>query len=99
MNRRDFIVRLTVLSAAPAALVACSGGGDGGLQCTDVSQLTGAQAQARSANMYIDHSARPENCGGCTFFQAGAANACGSCTVVQGPINPAGYCNLFSARS
>ena len=98
MNRRDFIVRLTVLTAAPSALIACSGGEEG-LHCTDVSQLSGAQVQTRSSNIYIDHSTRPQNCGQCTFYQAGAANACGGCTVVPGPINPAGYCNLFSARS
>jgi len=98
MNRRDFIVRLTVLTAAPAALIACSGGEEG-LRCTDVTQLSGAQVQTRTSTLYLDHSTRPENCVGCTFYQAGAANACGACTVVPGPINPAGYCNLYSARS
>ena len=52
----------------------------------------------RTAQMYVDVSARADNCATCTFFTAGAAGACGTCTLVHGPISPAGYCNLFSRR-
>lgn len=103
MGRREAARRaLMVLGAAaiaPSALAACGGSEAGGLTCTDTSGLDPAQVTARTSNAYSDHAADPSRkCTACTFYRAGAANACGTCQVVQGPIHPDGTCNLFSAR-
>lgn len=94
LGRRD-VLRLLVLGTAGAAM-GCGGGSNP--SCSDVSGLSAADAQFRTAQMYVDVSARADNCATCTFFTAGAAGACGTCTLVHGPISPAGYCNLFSRR-
>ena len=110
IGRRGAMKRaLTVLGAvtvAPTLLAACGsddddgGGGGGGLSCTDTSGMEPAAVTAREAQAYTDSSSNAEqNCANCNFYTAGAANACGSCAVVQGPINPEGYCNLWAAAS
>ena len=103
MKRRDFVIRLAVLGAVPSVLSACSGGGDsgGGLNCTDVTGLAPADVQMRTSQAYVEVSTHgAQNCGTCNFYTAPtAAGACGGCQVIRGPINPAGYCNLFVARA
>lgn len=48
---------------------------------------------------YSDTSADPaKKCAQCIQFVAGAPDACGSCKVVKGPINPEGTCKLFVAK-
>jgi len=105
IGRRGALKRaLTVLGAvsvAPTLLAACGGeeeGGGGGLTCTDTAGLDPAALTTREGQAYTDSSSNADqNCGNCNFFTAGAANACGTCAVVQGPIHPEGYCNLWAA--
>ncbi len=106
MGRRQAAKRaLTVLGAAaiaPGLLAACGGeeGGEGGLTCTDTAGLEPAQIQTRQTQAYTDASADPaKKCTDCRFYTAGAANACGTCQVIAGPIHPDGSCNLWAARS
>lgn len=104
MKRRDFVIRLAVLGAVPGVLSqACSGGGGGGggLDCTDVSGLAPADVQMRTSQQYVEVSTHGgQNCGNCNFYtQPTQAGACGRCQVIRGPINPAGYCNLYVARA
>jgi hypothetical protein len=94
IGRRDAL-RLIVVGSA-AALAGC--GGSSNPTCTDTAGMSSADIQFRNTNAYVDVSVRPDNCATCTFFTAGAAAACGTCTLVRGPISPAGYCNLFSRR-
>ena len=109
MGRRDATRRaLTVLGAvfvAPSALAACGGeeeggGGGGELSCNDTSGLEQAQITAREAQNYVDRSTNAEqNCGNCRFYTAAGEGECGGCQVVQGPIHPEGYCNLWAAQA
>lgn len=100
-TRRD-VLKLMVVGAGALpvlGLAACSGGGGGGLSCDDTSGLPANDADFRRAQGYVEHSTREgRNCAGCNFYTAAGANACGSCTVVRGPINPEGYCNLWVQR-
>lgn len=100
IGRREAL-RLTVLGSvglSALGLSACSGG-SAGLDCSDVSGLSAADASFRSGQGYTERSTRSgRNCAGCNFYTAAGANACGTCTVVRGPINPEGYCNLWVAR-
>lgn len=108
MGRRDATRRaLTVLGAvfvAPSALAACGGeeeeAGGGELTCTDTSGLEQAAITTREAQNYVDQSPNADqNCANCRFYTAGQAGECGSCQVVQGPIHPEGYCNLWAAQA
>ncbi|MCB9507399.1 MAG: high-potential iron-sulfur protein [Myxococcales bacterium] len=101
INRREFLERAALLGAAVGAgafMVGCNKGG-GGLSCTDTAGLAAADVATRTNNNYVDASTQAgKDCAGCALYQAGAEGACGTCTVVKGPINPAGYCNLWAAR-
>jgi hypothetical protein len=105
MGRRDMAKRaLMVLGAAaiaPSVLAACGGEeSGGGLTCTDTSGLQPAEITARQSQAYVDASPHADKrCNNCRFYQAGQANACGTCQVVRGPIHPQGYCNLWVAQA
>lgn len=102
ISRRVFLARGVAFGAvAGAVLTVGCGGGEEALSCTDVSGLSAAEQAARSGLGYVDaspHGAQ-KNCLNCNFYQAGAANACGSCTLVKGPIHPNGYCNSWAAKA
>lgn len=102
LGRRAVMRRtLTVLGAsalAPTLLAAC-GGDDDALSCQDTSGLTAPQIATRQGQSYTDSATNAaETCNTCNFFTAGQ-EGCGSCSVIQGPIHPDGYCNLWVVRS
>lgn len=105
IGRRDAAKRmLMVLGAAavgPSVLAACGGEEQSAaLNCTDTSGLTPAEITTRQSQAYTDVSPHADKtCDNCNFFTAGGANACGSCTVIKGPIHPEGYCNLWAAKA
>lgn len=101
VSRREMlagIVRLTVL-AAPAAWLVTGCDKKKELSCTDTSALSADEKQARDGVSYVDKSIESgKNCENCAQFKPGAADQCGSCNVVKGPINPAGYCKIWAAK-
>jgi hypothetical protein len=53
----------------------------------------------RTTLSYLDVSIEPgKSCAACQQFVAGAPGACGTCKVLKGTINPAGYCKSFLAK-
>ena len=102
VSRRDVlaqVVRLTVL-AGPAAWLVAGCDKKKELACTDTSALSADEKQARDGVSYVDKSTdNAKNCSNCAQFKAGAADQCGSCNVVKGPINPDGYCKIWAAKS
>ena len=97
-SRRDILKRSAALSVfAAVGGAACSRPKT--LSCTDTMSLSAADAQTRVALQYVDHSVEPgKMCSGCAQFIPAAPDACGSCKVVKGPINPKGYCKSFIAK-
>lgn len=97
LGRRELLERsLLVLAAAPV-LGAC---GSSGPDCSSTAGLETSAVANRTAQGYVEHSTRSSaHCRECRFYTAGAPSACGTCQVIGGPINPDGYCNLFSAAS
>lgn len=99
LGRRAAMKRALVVigSAALVPLVhAC--GGEEALSCDNTSGMTPGDVATRTGNAYVDTSTiADKNCLNCQFYAAGAANQCGTCTVVKGPIHPQGYCNLWAA--
>ena len=98
VNRRQFLERAAIIGAgmsAGAILMGCKGGS---LSCDDTSGLSMADRQGREAMAYVEASAdAAKTCANCALYTAGAEGACGSCSVVKGSINPAGYCNVWAA--
>jgi hypothetical protein len=97
--RRDALRHLAVLSAAavvPGFLVGCSRKPS----CEDVSGLAPPDVnQRQQIAAYVDTAADPaKKCALCVQYVPAAPNACGSCKVVKGPINPEGGCKLFVAK-
>jgi len=97
-SRRVFLQTTAALVGA-TALAAC-GGGEEALNCNDTSGLTEGQRSTRTSLGYVEASPHgaTKNCANCNFYTAAAANQCGSCTLIQGPINPSGYCNSWAEK-
>jgi hypothetical protein len=112
LTRRIFIQRTAAVGAVTVGtgylLAGCGGGTEGGtdgdtaaLNCNDTTGLTPEQLATRTSLVYVDASELPDkNCLNCQQFTAGAtADACGTCTVVPGTVNPAGNCTAWVAKT
>jgi hypothetical protein len=66
-----------------------------------LADLSEAQLQTRTANNYVEESPEADQqCNNCGLWQDPAAGEdCGGCTVVQGPINPEGWCSIWVPAS
>lgn len=101
LSRREWLrggVQLVVVSSASVGWLGCT---EEKLVCTDTSRLNKAATQLRAALDYQDLSPHGEtkSCSSCQFFRpAKKDDRCGACTLVQGPINPAGYCNSWAPK-
>lgn len=102
LRRREF-TKWVAWSLVGAALPLAGAGGCGnqGLDCSAGDALTTPQRALRASNEYTESSPHGEasNCAGCQFFEAEAPQACGSCQILGGPVNPAGHCNSWAART
>lgn len=102
LNRRE-LLRLGAgaagLALLPGALGAC-GSKKKALSCVDTQGLSEADIQGRKALKYVDKSAKADqNCANCGLYQASQKpDSCGGCTILKGPINPAGYCAGWSKK-
>lgn len=95
LSRRAFVG--TLFAAPGVAALACSKAPPP-FSCTDVSGLTEPDRSARVILLYQDLSPTPEKeCERCTQYVP-AAEGCGSCKVVRGPIHPRGTCKVFAAK-
>jgi hypothetical protein len=102
LDRRTFIQSLAAVFGAGAVLSACGGRDDapataGTDPCDDVSGLTEDQIQTREGFDYVGQTPYPEQrCDNCHLWVEPAANqVCGGCTIIAGPINPAGWCTAW----
>jgi hypothetical protein len=69
------------------------------LTCMDVSGLKDEEKSQRTLLKYVDTSTDPAKvCLGCAQFKAAAANSCGTCILVKGPIHPKGGCSVWAAK-
>ncbi len=106
IGRREALKRsLAVVGAVTVApmVAACGGeeaqsGGDS-FTCDDVSGLDDTQRATRTSLQYSDTTAdEAKRCDACQLYTA-AASGCGTCSVVAGPIHPAGTCASFAPRA
>ncbi len=98
ITRRAALGRVVALPLAAVlpALAGCSKTP----HCEDTSALSPDDAHIRSEiAAYVDQSPDPnKHCSACAQFNPAGKDACGTCKVVKGPINPNGYCKLFVAK-
>lgn len=76
-------------------------GGEGGgaasdLNCDDPAALNDVDVSTRTALGYVEVSTTDgQTCTNCLQFEAPANGGCGTCKVVPGTINPAGWCSVW----
>ena len=111
LSRREFLQRTALLGVAIGAapvLASCAtkeagtGGGEGGaLDCSDVTALTEQEVQTRTGLQYVEASTKADqNCLNCQHYVAPTAEGeCGTCALVPGKINSAGWCLSWLAKA
>jgi len=101
-SRRAALRRLAAcLFAAAAPWISVARAGErADLVCAKPSALSEAQKQQRKLDNYTEKSPDPgKTCSACRFFTPGAgATACGQCALFNGPANPRGKCDDWTAR-
>jgi hypothetical protein len=100
-SRRELLRDATALGAlAVFGRAACSKKA-APLACTDTSALGPADLGVRAALAYSDISTEAgRSCQNCQQFVAPATDGtCGTCKLLKGPINPAGNCKSFVAKT
>lgn len=92
MTRRELLAML------PAALVACRRADALPATCADEGSLAQADVATRATLGYTDASPfEDKSCAGCHHFVlADQSGACGTCSLLKGPIHPRGYCKAFA---
>jgi hypothetical protein len=100
LSRRDVLQQSAALGAL-VVLGASACNKPAALICTDTTGLSATDVQVRTSLAYVDLSVEAgKTCNGCQqFIPAPAAGACGTCKVLKGPINPAGNCKSFVAKT
>jgi hypothetical protein len=104
LGRRAALRRLTTLLFAVAAGGVTVGHAKDSeneeAACVNLSALTPAESKRRKLDGYTEKSSDPgKSCRGCTFFTRGAeGSACGQCEIFNGPANPDGRCDDWTAR-
>jgi hypothetical protein len=101
-ERRAALRRLGswLLAGAVSGMSVSYGKGGRELVCADPHALSDAENRQRRLDNYTEKSPDPrETCSGCGFFTAGVkAAACGKCQLFNGPVNPRGKCDDWTAR-
>jgi hypothetical protein len=102
-GRRAALRRLTALLLAGAVGGITVGHGKENKKreavCVNLSALGPAESQRRKLDNYTEKSPDPgKTCSGCAFFAPGAEGTCGQCQIFNGPANPSGRCDDWTAR-
>jgi len=94
--------RRLLVQSGKLALVAMPFGSGFGCRdsCVDPDYLSTSDVRLRASLDFTERSPHgsEKECAGCEFFRAvvGDADGCGTCQIVQGPVNPRGYCDSWS---
>lgn len=95
ISRRD-LLGASLFLAVPVLALGCS---KKELQCSDEAGLSAPDAATRKSLMYVDRASDPaKRCEQCMLYKPAAPDACGGCSVVKGPIHPAGSCSAWAKK-
>jgi hypothetical protein len=101
-GRRATLRRLAAcfLAGAVSWISAGHGKNKKNFDCANPSTLSEAENRQRKLDNYTEKSPDPsKTCSDCRFFAAGAEpTACGKCEIFNGPANPKGKCDDWTAR-
>jgi hypothetical protein len=86
-DRQETVSRRVMLTGTALALGAAATG-------TAAIRAQAQQKISQANAKYQDHPNGTQECDGCIQFQAPNA-----CKIVEGPINPKGWCQFFGAKS
>jgi hypothetical protein len=100
LSRRDLLQQSAAFGAvAVFGAAACGKEAPKLLVCSDTTGLTPSELMIRTALAYVEPSPQPEKvCSRCQQFIPTAPDACGTCKVLKGPVNPGGSCKSFVAK-
>ena len=102
-SRRRFLAGglRTGASAALLGVLAACGKGSTKLGCADPNALSPSDKKLRQSLHYVEASADPaKHCSNCLFFSTAASTAkCGGCKILQGSVDPNGYCDAWAAKA
>lgn len=94
ISRRNFLS----LSAKAIPLVVLGASAAHAAGCYDAATLPLSQKNRRRSLGYLEEAADPaRRCRGCAFF-TGTAEGCGTCQMLNGPVNAGASCSSFAAR-
>ena len=94
--RRDLMRRGVHILAAFSILPVAAARAKAAVSCSDPSAES-----LRASLHYADTAPNPaQSCSACAFFTAPErSQSCGNCAIVNGPTNPKGHCDSWSAKS
>jgi hypothetical protein len=101
VSRRTLLRRGVQLPLGGLALAAVVSHGANAADklCADPKAMDSGQKSIRDSLKYVEKSADAKTtCAACGFFEA-TPDGCGSCMIFQGPANPNGHCESWSAKS
>ena len=102
VSRRAVLQTAGQVSLVTTAALAVTGCGDGEslIVCADPNKMSVSENSIRKANNYVEKSPHADkNCAGCGFMHpVPEGESCAKCEIYLGPVNPAGYCDSYSAR-
>jgi hypothetical protein len=103
-GRRSALRRLSAFLLAGAGGITAGHGKENRTSkagvCVNLSALSPTEVKQRKLDNYTEKSSDPDKtCSGCTFFTPSAKGAgCGQCLIFNGPANPNGRCDDWTAR-
>jgi nitrous oxide reductase len=97
MNGRTFTRRQLLAAAAMTPLCGAFVEVGGATAETVCANPNFGDPDQRKSLHYVEASADPnKTCEGCMYFAS--QGRCGNCRILSGPVNPAGYCDSWSAK-
>ena len=74
--------------------------GDNQDPCSDLSGVPENQVELRKKFAYVKESPIADNhCNNCNLYlPPKSGDACGSCLLFKGPVNPSGYCTYWAPK-
>ena len=101
ITRIEFLKKLPLLGIAFVGtgliLQSCSKSKTDEDPCSDLSKLTEEEKQTRKDFEYVAKTPFPNKlCSNCALWiTPETGKVCGGCDIMEGPINPNGYCNVW----